>query len=424
VIAASRKAGYSEAELAAAGLALRRRDGSGLIDRFRGRIMFPLSDPKGHVLGFGARAIAPGDQPKYLNTSESDLFHKGSLVYGADLARAAAARSGRLVLVEGYTDVIALRQAGIPETVCSMGTALTDRQLDALKRLTPKVLLCQDPDAAGQEAVAKGKDAIRVFNDGHHLRGFDLRVVRLPPGQDPADVVQREGAAAMRALLETSVPVPRFEVERALQAADLDTPEGREEALRAVAPVVGRLDPGPLQYDLIQLIANRLQMPESMTSEALRRVPRENGRAPAPAAGPPIRQATSIDRREDTERAFLARCLAIKDAGRRALEEMDIDASFSLELTRRAAHYLAEHLEHPGQALPADADDLAHLVAELVIKAGDLAADPSALQIERLQLEKNRLDRAIADAQRAGEPVGALAAERQRVHDQIRHRLV
>jgi DNA primase len=424
VIAASRKAGYSEAELAAAGLALRRRDGSGLIDRFRGRIMFPLADPKGHVLGFGARAIAPGDQPKYLNTSESELFHKGSLVYGADLARAAAARAGQLVLVEGYTDVIALRQAGIPETVCSMGTALTDRQLDALKRLTPKVLLCQDPDAAGQEAVAKGKDAIRVFNEGHHLRGFDLRVVRLPPGQDPADVVQREGAAAMRALLETSVPVPRFEVERALQAADLDTPEGREEALRAVAPVVGRLDPGPLQYDLIQLIANRLQMPESMTSEALRRVPRENGRAPVPAAGPPIRQATSIDRREDTERAFLARCLAIKDAGRRALEEMDIDALFSLDLTRRAAHYLAEHLEHPGQSLPADADDLAHLVAELVIGSGRLAADPEALQIERLQLDKNRLDRDIAAAQRAGEPVAVLAAERQRVQDDIRHRLV
>ena len=419
VIGASRGAGYSEAELLAAGLASQRREGPGLLDRFRGRIMFPLADPKGHVLGFGARALAPDDQPKYLNTSESELFHKGSLVYGADLARAAAARSGRIVLVEGYTDVIALRQAGIPETVCSMGTALTERQLDALKRLTPKVLLCQDPDAAGQDAVAKGKDAIRTFNEGHHLRGFDLRVVRLPPGQDPADVVQREGAAAMRALLETSVPVARFEVERALDAGSLGTPEGRDEALRAVAPIVGRLEPGPLQYDLIQLIAGRLQMPEGMTTEALRRAPRENGRAAAPA-----RALTSVDKREDTERAFLARCLAIKDAGRRALEEMDLDVSFSLELTRRAAHYLAEHLEHPGQSLPEGADDLARLVAELVIRAGDLAADPAALEIERLQLDKNRLDREIAAAQRAGEPVTALAGERQRVHDAIRHLLV
>ncbi len=411
VVGASRGAGYSESELLAAGLALRRREGPGLLDRFRGRIMFPLADPKGHVLGFGARALAADDQPKYLNTSESELFHKGSLVYGADLARAAAARSGRLVLVEGYTDVIALRQAGIPETVCSMGTALTERQLDALKRLTPKVLLCQDPDAAGQEAVEKGKDAIRVFNEGHHLRGFDLRVVRLPAGEDPADVVQREGAAAMRALLETSVPVARFEVERALDAGALGTPEGRDEALRAVAPVVGRLEPGPLQYDLIQLIASRLQMPESMTSEALRRVPRENGRA----AAAPARAQTSVDKREDTERAFLARCLAIKDAGRRALEEMDLDASFSLELTRRAAHYLSEHLEHPGQSLPEGADDLARLIAELVIRAGELAADAGALQLERLQLEKHRLSRQIA----AGESVIALSAERQRVQAEI-----
>jgi len=424
VIRASHGAGYSDAELLAAGLASRRREGAGLLDRFRGRIMFPLADAKGHVLGFGARTLTAEDQPKYLNTSDSELFHKGSLVYGADLARAAAARSGRLVLVEGYTDVIALRQAGIPETVCSMGTALTERQLDALKRLTPRVLLCQDPDAAGQEAVAKGKDAIRVFNEGHHLRGFDLRVVRLPPGQDPADVVVRDGAAAMRALLETSVPVARFEVERALEAGALGTPEGRDDALRAVAPIVGRLEPGPLQYDLIQLIANRLQMPESMTSEALQRAPRSNGRSSGTAPAPPARLMTSVDKREDTERAFLARCLAIKEAGRRALEEMDVDASFSLELTRRAAHYLTEHLEHPGQSLPEGADDLARLVAELVIRAGDLVADPAALEIERLQLDKNRLDREIAAAQRSGEPVTALAGERQRVQDAIRHLLV
>ena len=236
-------------------------------------------------------------------------------------------------------------------------------------------------------------------------------------------MVQREGAAAMRALLETSVPVARFEVERALDAGSLGTPEGRDEVLRAVAPIVGRLEPGPLQYDLIQLISNRLQMPESMTSEALRRAPRSNGHAGRVAA-PPARQMTSVDKREDTERLFLARCLAIKGPGRRALEEMDIDATFALELTRRAAHYLTEHLEHPGQALPAGADDLAHLVAELVIGAGDLAADPAALEIERLQLDKNRLDREIAAAQRAGEPVTALAGERQRVQDEIRHKLV
>jgi DNA primase len=413
VVAASARAGYSEDELLAAGLASRRREGPGLIDRFRGRIMFPLADVKGHVLGFGARALAADDRPKYLNTSDSDLFHKGTLVYGADLARAAAARAGRLVLVEGYTDVIALRQAGIPETVCSMGTALTERQLDAIARLTPKVLLCQDPDAAGQEAAAKGKDAIRLFNESRRGRPLDMRVVRLPPGEDPADVVQREGAEAMRALLETSVPVARFEVERALDTSDLATVEGRDDALRAVAPVVGRLEPGPLQYDLIQLIANRLAMPEAMTSEALRRAPRANGRGPA--APRPQRMPTSVDLREDTERLFLARCLAVKDAGRRALAAMDIDAAFSSELTRRAANYLAEHLDRPGEGLPPDADALAKMIAELVIRSGELESNPAALELERLQLEKNLLSRRIA----AGESVLALAAERQRIQSEI-----
>jgi DNA primase len=420
VAAASARSGYTESELLAAGLALRRREGPGLIDRFRGRIMFPLADVKGHVLGFGARALIAGDRPKYLNTSDSDLFHKGSLVYGADLARAPAARAGRLVLVEGYTDVIALRQAGIPETVCSMGTALTERQLDAIARLTPKVLLCQDPDAAGQEAAAKGKDAIRVFNETRRGRPLDLRVVRLPPGEDPADVVQRSGAEAMRALLEKPVPVARFEVERALDAAALDTPEGRDDALRAVAPIVGRLEPGPLQYDLIQLIANRLQMPEAMTSEALRRAPRANGRAPASA---PSRMPTSVDLREDTERLFLARCLAVKEAGRRALAGMDVDAVFSGELTRRAAHYLVEHLDHPGEGLPPDADALAKMIAELVIRSGDLEADATALELERLQLDKNRLSREIAAAERAGESVIALSVQRQQVQAEISRRL-
>ena len=233
--------------------------------------------------------------------------------------------------------------------------------------------------------------------------------MRLPPGQDPADVVQQDGADGdARAARAARCRSRASRSSGRSTAARLETPEGREDALRIVAPVIARLEPGPVQYDLIQLVASRLQISESMTEEALRRAPRDErrrGRARRAA-----RVQTSVDRREDTERLFLARCLAIKDAGRRALDEMDIDATFSVELTRRAAHYLAEHLEHPGQGLPADDDELAHLVAELVIQAGDLAADPAALQIERLQLDRNRLDREIAAAQRAGEPVHALAA--------------
>ena len=200
VLTASRRAGYTEQELLAAGLVARGRDGRGVYDRFRRRITFPLADERGRVLGFGARAVSADQKPKYLNTSESDLFHKGRMVYGADLARASAAKAGRVVLVEGYTDVIALRQAGVAETVCSMGTALTDDQVHALRRLAPSVLLCQDPDAAGQEAVAK---SLALLERGS---GLEARVVRLPAGKDPADVVQQDGVDAMRARLGVGRP--------------------------------------------------------------------------------------------------------------------------------------------------------------------------------------------------------------------------
>src|SRR5215218_8807014 len=217
VLMASRKAGYTEEELLTAGLASRSRDGSGLFDRFRGRIMFPLADERGRVLGFGARALGEGQQPKYLNTSDGEVFHKGRIVYGADLARAAAAKAGRVVLVEGYTDVIALRQAGVPESVCSMGTALTPQQVDAIARLAPRALFCQDPDRAGQESVAKGIASLRAHNKGRSTRAVEFRIVRLPAGQDPADVVQQSGAEALRALLERAIEIERFEVERALE---------------------------------------------------------------------------------------------------------------------------------------------------------------------------------------------------------------
>ncbi|HZB75479.1 MAG TPA: DNA primase [Solirubrobacteraceae bacterium] len=419
VLTASRRAGYTEAELLAAGLAARGRDGRGVYDRFRRRITFPLADERGRVLGFGARALSPDQKPKYLNTSESDLFHKGRMLYGADLARAAAAKAGRVVLVEGYTDVIALRQAGVAETVCSMGTALTEEQVQALRRLAPSVLLCQDPDAAGQEAVAK---SLALLERGS---GLEARVVRLPPGQDPADVVQHDGPDALRGRLEAAVPVARFEVERALEQADLGTPEGRDRALARIAPVIGRLGAGLLQDDLVRFVAGRLGMSESLAQEALRRAPGArprgdgNGRPARPA-----RVMTSIDKVDDVERAFLARCLAIKSAGRRALAEMDLDAAFSTDLTRRAAHYLAEHLDTPGQSLPSDAEDLARLVAELVIRSGPLEADPEALTLERFTLDKLRLDRQIAAAGLAGEDTTPLAIERQRVQTEIGRRLV
>jgi DNA primase len=425
VVNASASAGYSREELLACGLAQERRDGRGLIDRFRGRIMFPLCDERGRVLGFGARALRPDDRPKYLNSSDNAVFHKNEVLYGVDLARPAAARAGRVVLVEGYTDAVALRQAGVAEVVGSMGTALTDRQVSALAKLAPTALFCQDPDAAGQEAVSRSVAALRDVNRARAGRGVEFRIVRLPAGSDPADVVQRDGADAMRALLEKAVPIARFEVERALETADTSTTDGRDQALAAAATAIRPLPPSVLREELVQLVAGRLGLTESLVASALASGPRP-GRAPA-VAGPPRASngaRAALDRREQSERAFLAYCLALPDEGEQRLAAADLDELFSAPATRRAAEYLRGRLRSPAGELPAGDEPLARLVAELVIRAGELEATPAKLELEALQLDLHNLDRRIASARTEGhERIRDLAAERQQVLDAIRHRL-
>ena len=178
MLVASRRAGFSDRELVDAGLASRSQKEGRTYDRFRRRIMFPLCDQRGRVLGFGARAMGADQKPKYLNSSDNVVFHKGRHLFGADIARAPAAKAGAVIVAEGYTDVIAMHQAGLRNTVGLMGTALTDEQVGELARLAPTVLLALDADGAGQEAMLRGaRVAAR--------RNLTLRVVRAAAGQRP-----------------------------------------------------------------------------------------------------------------------------------------------------------------------------------------------------------------------------------------------
>jgi len=173
----ARERGFSQAELAAAGLVSRRGG-----DYFEGRLMFPLGDARGRVVGFQARKLREDDplRGKYVNSPEGELFHKSAILYGLHLARAAIAKQDRALVVEGNTDVIALRQATLEPVVASMGTALTEQQLKELTRLTKRLYLCFDADAAGEEATLRGMELALA-------RGFDVKVVSLPHGKDPAD---------------------------------------------------------------------------------------------------------------------------------------------------------------------------------------------------------------------------------------------
>jgi DNA primase len=432
VLTASRRAGYSEEELLASGLASRSEKSRGIYDRFRRRITFPLCDDKGHVLGFGARTMSDDRGPKYLNSSDNEVFHKGSILYGVDLARAPAAKAGRVVLVEGYTDAIALRQAGVAEVVGSMGTALTVNQVDALSRLAPTTLFCQDPDAAGQQAIDRSIESLRQANSRRNGRPVEFRIVRLPGGSDPADVVQSSGGEAIQTLLGEAVSVAEYQVERALEAGDTSSLEGRDEVLAAVAPVIAPLPASILKQELVDRIAGRLGMKDSTVEAALLNPPRST--APRPrmngggdSDGRPSRppRPPAPDRLEQQERTFLAFCIALPEEGEARLATADPEALFSAAATRRAAAYLRGRLRSPAGDLPAGDEDLARLIAELVIRAGQLDASPATLDLEGLQLDLHRLDRRIAAA-RSGGGEGAihdLAAERQRVLDEIRHKL-
>jgi DNA primase len=424
VVGLGARAGYSEQELLACGLASQRRDGRGVIDRFRGRIMFPLCDERGRVLGFGARALRPDDRPKYLNSSDNEVFHKHGVLYGLDLARAAAARSGRVVLVEGYTDAVALRQAGVEEVVGSMGTALTERQVTMLAKLAPTALFCQDPDTAGQEAVQRSIDALTQVNRSRPGRSVEFKIVDLPAGRDPADVVQAEGAAAMQALLDRAVPLPRWQVQRALDSQNLATTDGRDRALERAADAIRGLPPSVLREELVQHVAGRLGLTENLVASALAGARRPIARDRGPSSHDGNGARAALDRREQSERAFLAYCLALPEEGEERLAAADLDELFSSPETRRAAEYLRGRLRSPAGELPAGDEPLARLVAELVIRAGQLEATPAKLELEALQLDLHNLDRRIATARTEGhERIHNLAAERQQVLDAIRHRL-
>ena len=378
VLLGSQRAGYSTDELLAAGLIQPSRGRAGYIDRFRGRVTFPLTDVKGHVLGFGARAMKPDQQPKYLNTSDGEIFHKSQVVYGQDMARAAAARAGRVVLVEGYTDVIALHQAGVPETVAQMGTALTDAQINAMAKLAPKALFCQDPDRAGQESVARGIAALRGVNvrQAHDARRrVPDRPAALqagPGGRRPARGRGRDARAARQGAWRSSASRSSGRSSsRTPSRDDMLADDDAADRLAAGERAARGSDPARRQ-------PARASRPEVVMEvrarrergAAARRVPAlERGRAPverrparrqavarrrtrslpatgaAAGAGRPARGA----RPPRAQRGGLP-LLLHRDARARAsarLADVDIDDYFSSPATRKAAAHIRGRLRSP-----------------------------------------------------------------------------
>ena len=239
---------YSRESLVTAGLAIK-KDGGGYYDRFRARVMFPIHDHRGRIVGFGGRVLDKGE-PKYLNSPETPLFHKGRELYGLFRAREAIKRENRVLVVEGYMDVVALAQHSIDFAVATLGTATTRDHLERLFRHAPEVIFCFDGDRAGREAAWRALETtLPVLRDGRQAS-----FLFLPDGEDPDTLVRKEGAAASHARLSVPKPLPDFLFETLVKQVDLTRLDGRARLVELARPHLSKVAPGALQ----QLMQDRL----------------------------------------------------------------------------------------------------------------------------------------------------------------------
>ena len=258
--------GFTKEEIVAADLGrVGERDGA-LYDSFRQRVMFPTWDLQDEVVAFGARAL--GDQqPKYLNTSETPAFSKSRFMYGLNRAKSAIARDAPAVVVEGYTDVIALHEAGITEAVATNGTALGESHLTLLRKFTERVVLVFDADEAGASAAMRGFGDVKdpLFRQV----GLDILVATVPSGRDPADLVREDGAEAMVKVIESASPIWDAKLDHTILSKQIDTPEARSRAVSAAVEVL-RSHPDPVaRHEYAFTVAQRIGVDVEVVQRAL-----------------------------------------------------------------------------------------------------------------------------------------------------------
>ncbi|MBA3787627.1 MAG: DNA primase [Actinobacteria bacterium] len=352
--------GFTRDELRAAGLTNARGN-----DYFPPRLMFPLADARGRIVGFQARKLHDDDplRGKYVNTPETELFHKSAVLYGLHLARTAIAKQERAVVVEGNTDVIALRQVQFEPVIASMGTALTERQLKELQRLTRRVYLCFDADAAGEEATLRGMELATTL-------GLDVRVVTLPEGQDPADA-----PAGFEARLEGAESYVVYRVRLELERAP-----DRQEAFVRAREILQRTEDSPEWQDALRLLAGRLSLPKETLSSL------------APKGG--VRMLTEglspmmLQKGDRLERDALAACVA-EPSLVTLLKEISAE-HFDAPLYRRFRDQLVDGSEDP---------ELVELYAELDARAAREGLDERTGKELLLNLRERRLRWELASAE-------------------------
>ncbi|AND16710.1 DNA primase [Rathayibacter tritici] len=335
---ALKRRGFSEEELSTAGLVSSNNRG-GVYDRFRGRLVWPIRDVTGQTVGFGARRLLEEDKgPKYLNTPETPVYHKSQVLYGLDLAKRDISRGHRVVVVEGYTDVMACHLAGVTTAVATCGTSFGVDHIKVLRRVlgddsgVGEVVFTFDPDAAGQKA------AMRAFQEEHRFAAQTFVAVA-PEGLDPCDLRLNRGDDAVRRLIDDKKPMVEFVIRQLLDRYDLETVEGRIAALRAAAPVVADIRDPALRPGYSRELARMLGLDMAEVNAAVRSAG-SRPRSSAPRTGPAdeSRDGGGADAPMGTTIADLPTDVVTRLEREALMAMLQLPESIGLELLTRAAH--------------------------------------------------------------------------------------
>ena len=318
-----RSLGFTSQELIDANVALPSKRGGSLRDRFFGRIIFPIRDVDGETIAFGGRGVGRGE-PKYLNSQETPIFHKSEVLFGLDMAKAAMASSGLAIVVEGYTDVIVLHEAGVKNAVATLGTALTVRHIRALSRHAKKrIVYLFDGDEAGQRAADRAARFVdeSMLPEAGRSR-VELCAVTLPDNLDPADFVQQRGAAALKDLIDQAIPLLRYAIDRSFARYNLSDFSDRSRALPEVLGLLAPIKKSVLAQEYVGYIADRLRVDSQEVARRLAAmpVPRISQGGDDETSSPmPTIQPVSLSPQERErlriEREFLSLCARIPQIG-------------------------------------------------------------------------------------------------------------
>jgi DNA primase len=385
-------AGFTPEDVLAAGLAVERDEPEARPrDRFRQRLMFPIRDTQGRTVGFGGRTLLPDGVPKYLNTAQTAIFEKGTLLYALDQARDAIRAERRVVIVEGYVDAVMAHQAGFRNVVAALGTALGPRQLSPLGRIADEIVFALDPDAAGDNATLRSlvvaREALGATVPVPTRRGIryqtaartSLRVAQLPNGQDPDELI-RDAPERWRALIAAALPVLDFLFERLPYQYDLSSPQGKTAAVEELLPALRDLSDRIEQAHYAQRLAAVVGVPEATIAELARPTTRR-------AAPPPPPRLMSPDRLEEYALALLA-------LG--ATSTMLAESDFARPECRALYRWLqAGGLARDGDAVPPELAVSWQTVQALVAETSEQPPDRLRVELDNttLELRKRRLGR-------------------------------